>query len=42
MSNEEASDVEITFVDNGKRIKAENILLRLNQVKAKIEELCTL
>jgi hypothetical protein len=42
MSNEEASDVEITFVDNGKRIKPENILLRLNQVKAKIEELCTL
>lgn len=41
MSSEPDSDVDFTFVDNGKRIKRENILLRLNQVKAKIEELCT-
>jgi hypothetical protein len=41
MSSEPNSDVDITFVDNGKRIKREDVLLRLNQVKAKIKELCT-
>ena len=41
MSSEPNSDVDITYVDNGKRIKREDVRLRLNQVKAKIEELCT-
>jgi hypothetical protein len=41
MSSEPNSDVDITYVDNGKRIKRENVLLRLNQVKAKIEKLFT-
>lgn len=42
LSSEENSDFEMTFECNGERIVKENVLLRLNQVKAKIEELCTL
>jgi hypothetical protein len=41
MSSQPDSDVDITFVDNGQQIRRENVLLRLNQVKAKIEELFT-
>ena len=41
MSNEEASDVEITFKNNGTIVKKEKISKRLNKVKAKLVELFT-